>query len=500
MDRRDFLKKTGLALAGSAIGSACGRRTVEPPEDTARDDRAPGAPAEDAARDGKWVILVTIDTLRADHVSCYGYPRPTTPFLDEMAANGVRFANCFSHCGSTHPSHTTMFTGLEQVQHGVECNRSPQVAPCILTLPQVFEERGYETAAFTSAAVVTPLGRLFREFNAREYRPGTYQPAGQTVNQARSWLAGRSTGENVFLWVHVFDPHQWHLDRQPQSRHKAMQIPSDGERDELLAYWRDVQLKATQAVRPRPAKKLDGDVEKFVRKQNNYDARIRYVDDELRKLHTVVQERGPREVFWMITSDHGEGLGNHEYANHAMFIYHEILRVPLIMRFPDDAHAGTVLDEAASHTDLFPTLAGIVGESPERQLFPVQGRSLMSLIEGGDARGGEQAIFAHRQLRHPRFMLSQLWEPDRIFALHDRNWKYIHHERGQSEFYDLSADPFEMENLEPSAPAAMATLKAEALERFEAFKRDAAKRVELDPREEEVDPGREEALDALGYA
>jgi arylsulfatase A-like enzyme len=151
------------------------------------------------------VILVTIDTLRADHVGAYGYPRPTTPFLDDLAGRGVLFENAFSSSSHTAPSHATMFTSVYPQAHGVLENGTA-LPEDLDTLAETLRDNGYQTAAFTSVRFLELLGRGFEHFDA-DRRLG-----GGTVTAARGWLASdRDADRPLFLWVHVYDVHQYEI-------------------------------------------------------------------------------------------------------------------------------------------------------------------------------------------------------------------------------------------------------------------------------------------------
>src|SRR6185436_12408394 len=154
------------------------------------------------------LVLVTIDTLRADHVSCYGYPRETTPFLDSLAERGVRFTRAMSAVSHTAPSHATMLTGLVPAVHGVLHN-GENLDPGALDLARLFASAGYETAAFLNVEFLRGIAGSFGRTEAFAVTDG--HDSADVVDAALAWMEKERKGERFFLWVHLYDPHEWRM-------------------------------------------------------------------------------------------------------------------------------------------------------------------------------------------------------------------------------------------------------------------------------------------------
>ncbi len=440
-------------------------------------------------RADQWVILVTIDTLRADHCSCYGYPRPTTPFLDGLAARSTRFTRAYAQSGATYPSHTCMFSGLETLQTGVVDNRSPAIDEFeepLWTLPQMYADQGYDTAAFVSiGGFIGKLAPLFNTFN--EATTELFRSGADTLAEARAWLATKKPNDRVFLWVHTYDVHEWVRGPQPAYDVPVMRIRDTAQEEELLNYWTEHQHKFLRAKYGLDS----GTREDFSAKQNTYDARIRYTDDLLQGFFAFASERGPAdETLWLLTADHGESLGGHGISGHSTNVYNATLHVPLIMHHTGGAFAPGIIEAPVAHIDLMPTLAALAGEDPAQQILPPRGISLLPLLRGETRTLPERILFAHRGWREDHDYWSK-----REYALLHGDHKYLVMEAGNDRLYDLNTDPYEVDNLRWQEAEVAARLQDEAhqtLARFIAEGRTPSGTSEMT--EEEI-----KELEALGY-
>jgi arylsulfatase A-like enzyme len=379
------------------------------------------------------VVLVTIDTLRADHLGCYGYPRDTTPFLDELAARGILFERAFSASSHTGPSHASLFTSLQPAQHRLLVNGQP-LDPRLYTLAAMFRDAGYATAGFASVAFLGEVRHGFDHFDAAR-RPGD-----QTVERALAWLdAGPGEGGGparpFFLWAHLYDPHGARAPRPGLEADLAeLEAWPEAERDRFLAYL---------VARGVPAD-FYPDRDRLLRRYGFYDSGIRFADRQVRRLHERVTALRP-DARWVVTSDHGEGMGNHRYDDHGQFLYDEQLRVPLIL-----AGVGGEprrIDRLVRLVDVYPTLAGWIGGRPGPG---VQGHPLLD--PPGAARDlPARLAFAERRPKDGTARLRS-WEGGVVVALRSADRKYIFHSEGSDEFFDLRRDPLELRNLieEPS--------------------------------------------------
>jgi arylsulfatase A-like enzyme/Tfp pilus assembly protein PilF len=384
------------------------------------------------------VLLITIDTLRADRIGCYGGPAPT-PSLDALASRGVRFATALAPAPLTAPSHASILTGLNPPRHGVRDNGAFVLPESIPVLAGRFRAAGYETAAFVSGF---PLDRRFglaRAFDAyddrlprgRDPRRASFveRPADQTARAARDWLAGRS--QRWFAWVHFFDPHS--------------------------------PYEPPQAFGPP-------------RTETPYDGEIAFVDHELGALLRALDPRTQASTVVLATADHGESLGDHGEETHGVFVYDATLRVPMLLAGPGIPRGG-VSTTLARLVDVAPTLLELAGLPP---LAGVDGRSLAGAARG-DALPEEPAyaesLFASLQLG---------WAP--LHALRTTRFKLVRAPR--PELYAVDRDPGESHDLASERPAVLRELSA----RLEPLLSVEAPRAAATP-----DGDAAERLRALGY-
>jgi arylsulfatase A-like enzyme len=425
------------------------------------------------------VVLVTIDTLRADHLGCYGYTRPTSPHLDRLAREGVLFDNAFCAVSQTSPAHASIMTGLYMAQHRVTRNGmgfNPLARGGARTLAELFAAAGYATAAFTGVGFLKGITRGFETVdvggNWHEYRR-----ADATIDAVLAWLKGKRPADRFFLWIHLFDPHN--PPRAPAEDLRALALASP---EAEAAFARE--MTETHGVTPGFYASAKALAERYV----NYDAEIRFADRQLARLQERMEAAGQNAgALWIVTADHGEGLGSHGFDGHGERLYREQLRVPLIFWTRGRA-AGARVAELARHVDLLPTLAELCGFPAKQGLFTIPGRSLVPLLEDPSRTLAHVLAFAQR--RPP----DEGWEPGDVFSLFDRDWKYIVHTRGRDEFFDLRSDPLELQNLAPAPSSVKDQLGTAARETFAGLTREGAS-TKVAP----VDPAHREELKALGY-
>jgi arylsulfatase A-like enzyme/Flp pilus assembly protein TadD len=286
------------------------------------------------------ILLITVDTLRADHLGCYGDKGIRTPAIDALAARGVLFARAFAHTPSTLPSHTNILLGLTPNAHGVHDNSNFIVRKDFLTLAEWLKAQGYATGAFVGAFPLDSRFGLVQGFDVYDDNYGSQGPTDMTfverkadvvVGKALEWLEGR-TGP-WFLWIHLFDPHQPYEPPEPF----RSQYPG-----------------------------------------NPYDGEIAFVDSALAKLLGFLEERNLTDRTAVIfTADHGESLGEHGESTHGYFAYNATLHVPLILALPGAKPAR--VEANVCHVDVFPTVCGFLGKKEPPGL---QGRSLLPLVQG----------------------------------------------------------------------------------------------------------------------
>ena len=356
------------------------------------------------------VLLVSIDTCRADHLSCYGYKRPTTPNIDALAREGAMFKTATTPVPLTTPAHSSMLTGVYPPTHGVHLNTYDHLADANVTLPKILREAGYQTAAFVSALPLDPQFRLNQGFDTydghfvgNEKKVVFSHRAGEQVTRpALAWLDEHAR-QPFFLFLHYYDAHQ------PYEPHPPL----------------------TSAYTDDP-----------------YAGEIAYVDKCIGQVLDRLRALGVYDnTLVIVTADHGEGLGEHGELDHGLLIYQSTLQVPLVIRMPQ-GRQGLRVAGNVSLVDIVPTVLDLVGlKSPEW----LEGVSLRAALEGGPAADAERAIYGE-SLSAGTFGCSPL------HSLIEGPWKYILAPR--AELYDLSQDPGERANLVEKQPLVAQRLRA----------------------------------------
>jgi arylsulfatase A-like enzyme len=395
------------------------------------------------------VILITIDTTRADHLGCYGYPVPTSPTLDGLAADGVRFEFAIAQSSVTPVSCASQLTGTYPYRHGlraihgIEKNRLLDHVP---TLPEELGRMGYRTAAFVSAYPASSkygLSRGFEVFDETflasrgpaQVRPegvvvtGSSQRTAEETNaRALPWLRQHAQ-ETFFLWLHYFDPHDATF-TPPESVVSPFRRARQGRggRAEPLAIY-DAEIFFT-------------------------DLHVSAVIDELRELE--IRER----TILVVTADHGEGLGDHDWWTHGI-LYQEQIRIPLVLNGPGIPQ-GRVLQDPVEHVDIFPTILDLVEPGRSEQLGGLHGRSLLPLIQGKN--GSDSSRIVYSEVRNARALRGGKRQNEGVlYSLIEDGVKLIHYplEPSLDELYDLRDDPAELRNIIASNRDAAARLLGE---------------------------------------
>ncbi|HLY37741.1 MAG TPA: sulfatase [Candidatus Binatia bacterium] len=374
------------------------------------------------------LVLVTIDTERADHTSTYGYAMPTTPHLDALAAQGTVFTNAYAAIPSTAPSHASLFTSRYPSEHGVLRNGDVLDAT---TLTEILAGAGYATAGFVSAY---PLARKFGyargfsvyddAFTPREAsivisewegqhvdRPAFDRRADATTARALGWLSATPRDRPLFLWVHYYDPHQ----------------PYDPP-----APFRDAFAPAGGSGRSRLERNIVA-----------YDGEIRFADEALGRLIHAVDERvGVDRTIVVVASDHGEGLMQHGWMGHGVDLYEELVRAVLVIRAPGMS-AGRRCAAPVGLIDVAPTVLALLGLDGEA-LRP-RGVDLGPALRGGAGPAPDRAIFFQRRVYDSR--RDDVPVRGDMRAVRIGAWKYIEGSMMSPELFDLSADPAELRNV-----------------------------------------------------
>jgi len=377
------------------------------------------------------VILISVDCLRPDHLTPYGYQRETTPELDVLSRDAVVFDTATSAASWTLPAHMSMLTGLAPSFHAV--SREKKLAGSIGYLPQILSRAGYEVDGVVSGAYLAPSFGFERGFH--DYRVLSESRAEQVVDEAIGILR-RTAGRDFFLFVHVFDPHWRYLPPE-------VFVERFGPRPPRLEALLNKVIDRQPPSGPEDIEHL----------KNLYDGEIAYVDRELGRLFEELRAQGLYQgALVIVTSDHGEAFYEHGYWQHSETLYDEMIRVPLIVKWPADVRVQPArFDRSVSLIDLFPTILEAVG-LPSRE---TEGRALARYLESPDS-AREGATVSEVIWWAPEETGSQTGKK---VALRSRNMKYIATFRAepgddlaigeitQEELYDLTADPEEKNNL-----------------------------------------------------
>ncbi len=420
-----------LALAGLLLAAAC---QGDRPPDRAPAGRTPGL---------RGVVLISIDTLRADHLGCYGYHRDTSPFLDELAAGGTLFQEAITSAPWTLPAHASLLSGLYPSTHRA-VDGSEAMADTVPLAAELFQEAGYATGGFVASWFVSRRYGFQRGFQRFDDFDQTLQentkdkiPAVTVVDAAASWL--REAGTRPFLlFVHLYDAH---FNYAPPPEHAALfDTGYRGPRPPYRKY-------SYYFDNPLPEDLLAFELAM-------YDGEIHYVDAQLRRLYGVLEEMGiARDVLVLVTSDHGEEFFERGSWGHAHTLYDELMRVPLIFAgggvAPGRRHALQV-----RHVDVLPTLLEAAGLKGPPGL---PGRSLWPLLTGGEEEREAGAV------PRPAFMETSRFDSNLIGVRRD-GWKAILDLQEEARhLYHVAADPGEIRDLRGSEAERAEALQAETL-------------------------------------
>jgi arylsulfatase A-like enzyme/cytochrome c-type biogenesis protein CcmH/NrfG len=393
------------------------------------------------------VLLVTIDTLRADRLGSYGYAAAQTPVLDALAARGTRFARATTVVPLTLPAHSSLLTGTWPAHHGVRDNGGFYLEPSHVTLAEALEARGYRTGGFVAAFVLDGrwgIGQgfdlFFDDFDlSKAQQPGMdaiQRRGSDVIDRALAWL-GEDRRTPFFAWVHLYDPH----------------TPYEAPRD----------------IRTRFPRTMSG----------GYDAEIAYADLQLGRLFGALEEDGRLDdTFVVVVGDHGESLGEHKEQTHGFFVYEATTRIPFIMAGP--GVPSRVVEDQVRIVDVMPTILSLAGAQP---VAAVQGQDLSPVFGGTRLE-----LLAYSESFYPRYHYG--WSE--LTAVSDGRYKFILAPR--RELYDHQSDPAETRNLAAENPG-----RADALQRALTDLVASSTRAEAARGPRPIDRDVEERLRALGY-
>jgi len=322
------------------------------------------------------LVLVTLDTLRADRLSAYGHGRQTSPALTVLSARGVRFDDAIAQAVVTPPSHASILTGKNPPRHGLRRLAGEALAPEQTTLAEVLTAHGFTSAAFVSAIPLLRnrgLDQGFVVYDESLPEGMLERRARQTNEPVRAWLGSRPTGR-LFLWVHYFDPHHPYI--PPRAYQKKFAGRLVARKD--LPYPANTNPETTLEPGTSPP-----DAAGVATMKDLYDAEVRYTDDAMAELFAMLDAAGILDdAVIAVVADHGESLGEHGYYFGHWDVLWENARVPMILAHPDGRHGGRRVAEMVRTVDLMPTLLAWLGiEAPSG----LDGVDLSALIEGEES-------------------------------------------------------------------------------------------------------------------
>lgn len=393
------------------------------------------------------IILITLDTTRADHLGAYGYDQGLTTAFDDLADRGVLFERAYAPCPITLPSHATMLTGLYPPEHDLRVNGEGRLSPEIPFLPEILKQHGYGTGAFIAAAPVLGaqfgLNRGFDTYDdeparlAHRTRPygGERRDGEEVVNLALDWL-GQQSDQPFFCWIHLYDAH--------------------GPYDPFTDIYQ----------------------QRF--EQNPYDAGVAWEVRQFDRVNAFLKDRRlDSNTLIIVAGDHGEGLDDHGEHEHGMLVYNSTLHVPLVFAGLPECQPKTRVANTVSLVDLMPTVLDLLKiPSPDH----ISGRSLLPALKG-------QAIESrdcYAETEMPYFL--NHWSP--LKTLISDRWKYI--ETTRPELYNLELDPDELTNVESTAEDDRVAMEILLADMQESFQRTRAEKAELSERDKV-------SLQSLGY-
>ncbi len=449
------------------------------------------------------VVLLVLDSVRKDHMSCYGYERETTPNCDRIASQGIRFTRATAASCWTIPSHASLFTGLYPSQHGVDLDTA-YLGAGTPTLASYLTSRGYATGSISCNGFITErtnlthgfelsidavrlrgrgrwVGRLVRPFHRRWQRwTARDRGARHATKLALKWLRRRSDeGRPFFLFMNYMDCHlPYRLKGEPRYRFLA-----ESERARADSVPQD-----PFAVMARRAEMTPQDLDYL---QALYDGCLRYLDDHVGVVDAALHELGlADDTLFIVTSDHGESFGEHGLLDHQYGLYEPLLSVPLVFRLPGQADAGAVSDQLVQHVDILATVADVIGgEIP----FDHSGVSVFEASQR-DVSLAEYLVPNVKAIRRrfPEADVSRFDVPLR--SISTAHHKLIARQDGTVELYDLVADPNEERNIAIAEPELVSRLGERMSELLGGWPQAGGEGRSLDEMDEMRD-----RLRALGY-
>lgn len=451
------------------------------------------------------VILISLDTLRADHLGCYGYSRSTSPTIDSFSKDSVLFSNCFSTAASTLVAHMSLVTSLNPKSHRVYNDKAGDtLSPEFLTVADVLRGHGYYCGALTGSGLVSAIfgfSKGFDEYHEDRYSQFKGDSAENLYANASRWL-NRNSDKKFFLFLHTY---QVHNPYKNDSSLGKMFITEDSK-------WQNINLMGLLRGRERKnpgsyPSELEDRAKRILEsylfrfrllsedeRQNIvdlYDGEIRHTDEylikpllsELKKLNIY------ENTMVVLLSDHGESFEDHSMWEHGVQLYNELIRVPLIIKFPGSEHEGSTIENSVSIIDVLPSILEELGIAPLSQF---EGKRVQNIISGTE----DADRICYAETRTAGRKISVVKGHDKlIFNGAPKSVYHLIAIPSQLEYYDLLRDPFEKNNIEVQNRADLSGLIQKLIEYWE-----NSRDIEGRPQKKiELPEDLEEQLKALGY-
>lgn len=451
------------------------------------------------------ILLIVMDAAKANHLSCYGYHRPTTPHLEQFAQRCVVYDTAISPANWSLPAHASIFTGLYPSRHGAH-DQHKYLTPEHPTMAEILSSKGYHTLAFCYNDYVGPatsLERGFREFNpVAERGPRYLRDLSQILDRGAAAMLGlqdsgaryinrqleaalrrlQRASQPFFMFVHYSEPHIPYKPPEKYNRHLPQGTSRRGARRVNQDQWQ-------YFAHPASMNELDFEILTAL-----YDAELAYLDTRIAQvLDWLEASEILDQTMVIITADHGENIGDHQMMGHAYCLYDTLLHVPLIIHYPAGVMQAGRVGHQVQTLDLLPTLMTMLGDSSSEAYHSLQGKDLLSAT---------RREFAIAEQEHPDLRVFNKRFPDVDVSRYERalrmirtdRVKYIWASDGKHELYDLKADPGEQHNIIAERPQIAAALDQRLTKWRNSF--EAATPIDEHPEFEEEVKAR---LRALGY-
>jgi arylsulfatase A-like enzyme len=416
------------------------------------------------------IILISIDTLRADHLGCYNYPRNTSPSLDKFRGNAVLFRCCIAQSSSTLTSHASMLTSLIPSHHGAFFVREQALPDNSQTMAELLKQKGYRTISFNDGGQIAPKFGLNQGFDRYESMSDNIKAEHlnfyRVVTKTMTWL-DQHPNEKFFLFLHTYETHHPYTPKKRQL--KLFESNYNGDLN-----WQ-ITVEMIEKINKGEIKLTDEDKQHII---NTYDAEIRSMDESFGLLIRYLKEKKLYDNTLIIfTSDHGEEFGEHGiWATHSHTLFNDQLHVPLLLKLPGSKFAARKVDHLVRSIDILPTVLDLLGEKMSKDF---EGSSLVPLMKGIPPK---KPVFAISQRDMQQTYVSAYW------SIMTRKWKLY-----DSKLYDLLNDPGELKDIAGSHEDLKTNLQKYALKYIKRKKaKISAKKVTLD---DEL----REKLKSLGY-